>query len=151
MAIAPEQNSAFANLLGKYNLTQEAGQELMDFGGSIIKQTQERMVQTQQDVFADTRRNFVKDFEKFAGNRRDTMLNDAKFAITELVKDKAQRTELWSVLSFTGAGDHKAVISAFANAGKRLRERNAPGPSLPQNGAKSGSPADRRYGGNQKN
>lgn len=150
MTIAPEQNSAYANILGKYNLSQEAGQELMDFGGSIVKKTQEQMVQRQQDVFADTRRGFVSDAQKSFGNKFDTVVNDAKFAITELVPSKTARADLWNVLSFTGAGDHKAVIGAFAAAGKILREREAPGPSVPQNGAKPGSPADRRYGEVQK-
>lgn len=137
---------AYTNILGKYGLSQEAGQELLDFHANTLKQAQEAMDQRQRDVFAETRAGWVKDFDKGAGNKRDTILNDAKWAITDLVKDTKQREALWNVLAFTGAGDHPAVINAFASAAKRLRERAAPPPGLPQNGAKSGSAPDRRYG-----
>lgn len=137
--------TAYTNVLGKHNISQEAGQELIDFHANAMKQAVEQMGQQQQDIFAETRRGWIKDFDKQAGNRRDTILNDAKFAVAEVVKDKKDREAFWSVLNFTGAGDHPAVINAWAKVGKRLREREAPPPGLPNNGAKGGRPEDRRY------
>jgi hypothetical protein len=145
MTIAPDQLTGYSDLLGKHNLSPEVGQELMDFGAGIIKQAEEKMTQRQVDVFTETRRGWVQDAQKQFGNKFDTTVNDAKFAITQLVPDKKARAELWNVLAFTGAGDHPAVIGAMAAAAKILRERGAPGKGLPQNGAKTGSPADRRY------
>lgn len=145
LELAPEQSSALNNLLGKHNLSQEAAQEIVDFGSSILKGAQERLQQQQHDVFADTRRGWVKDFEKMAGNRRNTMLNDAKQAIADALPDQKQRTELWQVLAFTGAGDHPAVIRLLSNIGKRARERGAPASTTPAN-TKASDPADRRYG-----
>lgn len=142
---APEQIEAFTGVLGKYGLTQEAGQELMDLHATSLKAMGEQLQQHQMDVFAETRRGWVQDFDKSAGNRRDTILNDAKWAITELVPDEKARTALWSVLAFTGAGDNKAVIGAFASAAKRLRERAAPPPPVPPRGKPQSAP-DRRYG-----
>lgn len=147
LTMAPDQMTGYAALLTKFNLTPEAGQEMMDFGGAFLKQAQENLVQNQHDVFAETRRGFVAEAQKTFGNKFDTTVNDAKFAITSLVPDKKARAELWSVLSFTGAGDNRHVIGAFAAAGKILRERAAPGPSNPVNGTKSGNPAERRYAG----
>lgn len=138
--------SAFKNILAKNNLTQEAGQELVDFHNNIVQQTQKAVEQRQQDAFADTRRGFVQDFEKSAGNRRNTVLNDAKWAITELMPNEKSRKELYSVLAFTGAGDNKYVISLLAAAAKKMREGAAPGPSTPMNGPNNLSPAERRYG-----
>lgn len=147
VTFAPDKMGAYSDLLGKYNLSPEAGQELMDFGASFVKETQQKMAQQQVDVFTETRRGWVQDAQKQFGNKFDTTVNDAKFAITQLVPDKKARTELWNVLAFTGAGDHPAVIGAMAAAAKVLRERGAPPKGLPQNGAKTGSPADRRYAG----
>ena len=141
----PAQASAYTNILGKYNLTQEAGQELADFGANLVKQTQEKMAQSQLDTFAETRRGWVAEAQKKFGNRFDTVVNDAKFAISELVPDKKARADLWNVLAFTGAGDHPAVIDVMARAAKKMRERSAPATGLPPNGTKNGSPADRRY------
>lgn len=146
LQVAPEQLTAFTSTIGKYGLTQEAGQELMNLHAQTLQQATEAMAQRQQDVFAETRRGFVQDFDKSAGNKRDTILNDAKWAITELIPDAKARRELWDVFAFTGAGDHKAVINAFASAAKRLREANPPPKALPQNPAKGGTAADRRYG-----
>lgn len=142
---APEQIEAFTGVLGKYALTQEAGQELMDLHASSLRAVGDQLQQHQQDVFAETRRGWVQDFDKSAGNRRDTILNDAKWAITELVPDEKARSALWNVLAFTGAGDNKAVIGAFASAAKRLRERAAPPPPLPPR-KEPANPADKRYG-----
>ena len=145
MTMEAAQTSAFGNILGKYGLSQEAGQEIMDFGAGVLKQAQERMAEAQVDAFAETRRGWVKDFESMAGNRRNTMLNDAKAAIKDAVPDDKARAELWNVLAFTGAGDHPAVIKAFAAIGKRARERGAPSPAVPAK-QQTTSPADRRYG-----
>lgn len=141
----PEHMNAFTGFLGSHGLTQEDGQALLDMHGAVLKQATDQMAQRQIDVFEETRAGWRKDVDKRFGNRRNTAVEDAKWAITDLVRDKAAREELWGVLSFTGAGDHPAVIGALASAGRRLRERNAPAPGLPAN-PQPANPADRRYG-----
>jgi hypothetical protein len=107
------------------------------------------MREGQVDAFAETRAGWVKDFETSAGNRRNTILADAKAAVLHAVPDDKTRAELWNVLALTGAGDHPAVIRAFAAIGKGLRERAAPSPGTP---AKTTlSPAERRYGPSRRN
>lgn len=147
LSAAPEQVEAFTGVLGKYGLTQEAGQELMNLHATALKQAADAMAQRQQDVFVETRRGWVQQFDKGAGNRRDTILNDAKFAITSTITDAKERAALWQVLGdVTGAGDHPAVVNLLGKIGARLRERNAPPSPIPNNAAKSANPADRRYG-----
>lgn len=145
VAAEPEQITAFTEVLGKHGLTQEAGQELMDLHAASLQQIATTMSQRQHDAWADTRKGWVQEFDKQSGNRRDTILGDAKYAITETIKDKAEREKVWEVLGFTGAGDHPAVINLFAKLGKRLRERSAPAQGLPAK-AQPTNPADRRYG-----
>jgi hypothetical protein len=148
--VTPEQMTGYSDILGKYNLPPEAGQELMDFGADMIRQTEQKMTQRQTDVFAETQRTWVQDFEKQAGNKRDTILNDAKFSIAQAIPDKAARQELWKVLAFTGAGNHPAVINAFAALAKRLREPTAPATGQTAVPKQQGSAAERRYGGGPK-
>lgn len=138
--------AAFSNVLGKYNISPEAGQELIDFHANLVKSANEQATQHQQDYFAQTQKDWVADFDKSSGNRRDTVLNDAKFAISDTIKDAKERQAVWDVLSFTGAGNHKHVINALAKIGKRLRESTGEKQGAPNNAARGGSPAERRYG-----
>ena len=143
---SPEQTEAFSSVLNKYGLTQEAGQELMDLHSNSLKQMAEATSQGQQDVFAKMRSTWRDDFTTQAGNRRDTTLNDAKFALGEAVKDKKERAALDEVLGgVTGAGDHPLLINALARLGRRLRERSAPPQGVPLRGAPANK-ADQRYG-----
>ena len=143
VTMPPEQIEAYNGLIGKFGLPQEAGQEIMDYGAQLIKQAHEQMAQQQVDAFESTRGDWRKEFDKQAGNRRNTILDDAKSAIRSAVPDEKARSELWNVLAFTGAGDHPAVINLLAAIGKRDRERGAPGPSI--NTQPNVSPAQRRY------
>jgi len=142
----PEQVSAYSNILAKHNISPEAGKELVDFYGHNITAMQDAMAQQQQDVFAETRRSWQNDFYKQAGNRRDTILNDAKFAVGQILPDKKQREAFWEVLNYTGLGDHPANIMAWAKVGRVLRERAAPVDGQPNNPQNSQRPEDKRYG-----
>jgi hypothetical protein len=135
----------FTGLLGKSGVNQEAGQALMDLHGKVMQQATERMAQHQRDVFDQTRAGWVREFAKENGNRRDTVLADAKSAITTAIPNATERQRVWEALRATGAGDHPAVIKAFANLGAKLRERPAPAPHLPNDPERNLTPADRRY------
>lgn len=142
---APEQITAFTGVLGKYGLSQEAGQELMDLHAAALKEMADAAVQRQQDAFLETRAGWVKEFDKLAGNRRNTILSDAKSLINDTIKNTEERKALWDALAITGAGDHPAVIMAWAKIARRLNERSAPPPGIPTRGA-ANNPAERRYG-----
>lgn len=144
---AEEQMNAFQGVLGKIpGITQERGQELLDLHAASLQAMQAQMEQRQRDVFAETRAGWVKQFQKQAGNRRDTILSAAKSAITGTLTDAKERAEFMNVVDFTGMGDHPAFINMMAKIEKRLSERSAPAKGLPTNGAKSGAPWDKRYG-----
>jgi hypothetical protein len=140
-----EKIQGYTNILGKYGVSQEAGQELIDFHASQMKQYADQVSRQQVDTFNDTQRQWVKDIDKEFGNKRDTAIGNAKWVIDQYGGSKQQKQELWDVLNFTGAGNHKAMIRTLNNVAKQLRERDAP-PISQAAPAKSGNPADRRYG-----
>lgn len=141
-----EDVKAFTDLLGTVDVrTQEGAQALMDMHTAALQKQQAAMDQRQRDVFAQTQAQWVADFERQAGNQRDTILSRAKAVITDTVKDEAARKELWGVLAYTGAGNHPAVINALAAMHKRLAEAAKPPAALPT-AAQPTRAADRRYG-----
>lgn len=146
----PATMSAYNNVLGKYSISQEAGQELLDFHANAMKTATDQMTQHQLDVWAETNSKWQEDFKKSAGNRYDTILNDAKFAFSDTIKDVKERKAVWAALEMTGAANHPTVINAMSKIGKRLREGSARSAGAPNTGAKTGNPADRRYGGANK-
>jgi hypothetical protein len=135
----------FTTTIGKAGLTQEQGQEMMNLHGKVMQKAVADLAQRQHDIFAETRAGWVREFAKENGNRRDTVLSDAKWGITQAFPNDAERTRVWEALRATGAGDHPAVIKAFAVLGSRLRERQAPSSPLPPK--PSTNKADQRYGG----
>ena len=143
MVLQDDQISQYNELIGTLGLTQEAGQQLIDYGSEVLRNAQTRMAEQQHTVYEELRGTWRQSFETEAGNRRETILNDAKSAIRSAVPDVKARQELWNVLSFTGAGDHPAVIKALAALGEKLREPGKPLPSLP--GTPTTSAAQRRY------
>lgn len=135
----------FTEFLGKRGLSQEDGQALMDMHADAIKMAGDQLLQRQIDVFAETRAGWIKDVDKQFGNRRDTAINDAKWAKHELfAKDPKAAAAFESVLEFTGVGDHPAMIDLLSRVTQRLRERPAPPIGVPTN--RPASRADQRYG-----
>lgn len=142
--IDPAKISAYTNILGKYGVSQEGGQELLDFHANAVGQVIEQVTQQQRDIFADTRRQWTKSASKEFGNRYDTVLSDAKWAIQQFGGNKTQVKELLSLYDFSGAGDHPAEIRAWANVAKKLKERQAPATPIGQR-ANTGAPWEKRY------
>lgn len=144
VSLAEDQTSALNNIFAKGNIPPELGQEIVTYGAGLIQKAQEALAQQQHDVFAASRASQRKEFEKQAGNRRETILNDAKSGLAVAVPNAKARAALLEVLGATGAGDNTHVIHAFATIGKQARERSAPGPTLST--PKPKSAAERRYG-----
>lgn len=146
MSLPAEQLPALNDVFAKHGLSQEAAQEIVDRGSFILKDAQEKMAQAQQDAFAETRNGWREETRKQFGNRFNTAINDARSAVHLAFPNEKERTEAWSALAITGAGDNPYVIRAFAALGKKLRESTAPSPGVPADPKRSMRPADRRYG-----
>ncbi len=143
---APERIEAFTKLIGEHRVPQATAQALIDLHTSELAKYADQTAQRQQDDFTDMRAGWKAQFAKEAGNRHDTMVNDAKWAIMQAVPDKAGQKAIWDAFALTGAGDHPAVIKAWASIAKKLREPAAAAPSVPRRGG-GGSAWDNRYGG----
>jgi hypothetical protein len=144
LVVEPKQIESFHGVLNKFGLNQEAGQELMDLHAATLKDAVTATEQRNADRFAEMRSDWVKQVDKQYGNKRDTVINDAKWAIETLIPDKKQREAVWGAMSLTGAGDHPAMVGLMAAVAKKLRERNAPSATLPTR--PSANKADQRYG-----
>lgn len=143
---APEHLKAFTGFLAENNLSQEAGQKLMDLHTAALQETVKQTAQGQREQFDGMRRDWREDFFKSNGIRADTVANDAKWLIKELSPNADDRKALQQVLALTGAGDNKLVVGLLARAARKLREAT-PGPRpLPNNGRSGGTRADQRYG-----
>jgi hypothetical protein len=143
---AEEQIKAFSELAGQYQIPQEQAQQLIDLHTSELKAFAEREAQRQQDVFAETNKQWIAQVDKAFGNRRDTVVNDARSFITRLVPDADKRSEIYKVLAFTGAGNHPAIIGLMASAEKKMNERGAPPQAVPGGDRRGQSAAEKRYG-----
>ena len=149
MAPDPERLSAFTELASKHALTQEVAQDLINLHTAELQRfaqdTQKALVDKQWDDFAKTRAGWRDDFAKQAGNRHDTILEDAKGAVALAIPNEDKRKAFWAAMEATGAGDHPDVINVFGTLGRKLRERAAPPNGLPPK-TQPANPADRRYG-----
>jgi hypothetical protein len=140
-----ETIAAYGNILGKYNLSQEAGQELIDFHANAMKNASEAWQRQQQDSFNDLRKQWVSELGKEFGNRRDTVIDNAKWVVAQYGGTKEQRRELLDALTFTGMGDHRAMARLLNNVSKQLREREAPPAVQGKSPEQHMNPAERRY------
>ena len=149
LTVPEERLIEFTGILAENNLTQEAGQKLLDLHAATIKQAQEALATNQRDVYTKMNRDWREDFNRHYGNRANTIADDARFAIREAVKDPKERAAVFAVLSedMTGAGNNRHVIGMLASLGRKFRERGAPAVAAPARGQPA-SRADRRYGGN---
>lgn len=146
----PEQMTAYHEVLGKYGLTQEAGQDLIDLHTKAIQETAQsitdQMVQRQTDVFTKMQDDWREEFYGRHPNNHNTVLDNAKFAVADTIKNAEKRKAFWGALSLTGAGNHPDVVDGLAAIGKRLREGSSPPNGLPANSRSGLTAAERRYG-----
>lgn len=145
----PEQIKAFTDLLGTVDVrTQEGAQALLDLHTKSLKDYAEShakaAVQQGEDAFQNMRRDWREDFYKQAGNRSDTMANNAKWTIQQLFPKTEERKAFTDLLAATGAGDNFAMINMLSKVSNKLRERSAPAVGLSPK-PQSLSAADRRY------
>ena len=141
----PAQIEAFTTLIGPLQVPQETAQSLMDLHADTLKKYADGLAQHQQDVWEQTKAGWRGQIAQEYGNRRDTVVNNAKWAIEQLEPNADRRAAVWDAMKVTGAGDHPAIVGILSAAAQRMRERSAPPPSVPNRGIPT-NPADKRYG-----
>lgn len=152
---------------GKYGLTQEAAQELINLHTSSAQKVLEAYQTQANDYWAGKSREWVAEVEndpRIGGNRLNTSLELARGVWNEVIPDKAQRDRLFGDLTDTKIGDHPVLARAltevghrfqqvlqltgtatWADAMKKLREPASPPSGREARGNGASRPADRRY------
>ena len=146
-----ERQSAFTAILGEtenkivstpaeaHALVQEMGQRLVNLYLEEAQATSERVAQQQQQVWSQTREQWVSEFKddpEIGGNRRDTTLARCG-AMVELYGRSVgpqQEQALRDAMTLTGAGDHPELLR-FINwaAGYAVENsRMVAAPAMPQ-------------------
>lgn len=119
-ALAP-----YTDVLAAHRVPQEAAQALLDLHIAETQRVAEAFRAEQQSAWdatrADWRDRFMAD-EQIGGNRQQTTLARASEVIDRFAGTPEQAKELRDVLALTGAGDHPALIRAFANIAKAFSE-----------------------------
>jgi hypothetical protein len=167
----PDLLKGATELFATDRLTQEQAQRYVDYtNDTVIPRLRDRLMNELTEGWNATKAQWAKDFEAdpvIGGNRRDTTVNEGRFAITDLTRgDEKTKKEFWELQNASGNGNHIASLRIFSEAGrrfqqiydlthtnnwadamKRLKEAPARQPALPARA--SGGPqraADRRYG-----
>lgn len=141
-----EKVAAFTGILGEAQVPQEVGQKLVDLHLAAIEKVATSMQQKQHDVFGETRKSWVETVRgdrELGGNRLETTLQQGRSVVARFGGSPTQVAELKAALTFTGAGDHPAVVRLLSNIGAALA---APQPVPASNPAPApASKAEGRY------
>jgi len=151
VSLDAERQSAFTAILGEteqkivtspaeaHALVQEMGQKLVNLYLDEAKANSERLAQQQQQVWTQTREQWVSEFKddpEIGGNRCDTTLARCG-AMVELYGRSVgpqQEQALRDAMTLTGAGDHPELLR-FINwaAGYAIeKSRMVAAPAMPQ-------------------
>ncbi len=164
-----EAMGKFTGVIGELGLDQIGGQRLMDLYVQEHGRLVEQMAAHQQQVFEDTQKEWVRQFNEdpeLGRNRRDTTLREANTAIRwafglglpgekltpeEEATRSAGATKYYTEMSYTGFQNHPENVRAWSRMYKLmsryLAEPGAPPPGMPP-ARDNIRPADRRYGPN---
>lgn len=111
-------NTKMVAFAKKYNLTQDAAQELVNFGVDFSKEISEgHKVKSEADFKAKREGwvNAIKSDKEFGGDKFDETANRARRAVKTFGD-----TELVKLFEDEGYGDHPALIRAFARIDRKI-------------------------------
>jgi hypothetical protein len=136
----------YTTILGKYQVPQEAAQQLMD----LYVQEHQRSQTLNQETWNRTRENWINAFksdDEIGGNRVNTTLGRCRAVIDRYagVAGPERAQTLRDVFSATGAGDHPEVIRFINWIAGRTTEQARVVPATVPKAPQPGSRATRRY------
>lgn len=115
----------YTDLLANHQVPQETAQALLDLHIAETQRLAEAFRSEQTTAWdaarADWRDRFMAD-EEIGGNKQQTTLARCAEVIDRFGGTPDQVKELRDTLALTGAGDHPAVIRAFANIARAFSE-----------------------------
>lgn len=144
-----EELGRFTEILGDNKIAPEIGQKLLDAYVAETQRSQTETLKNQHDVFNTTRAGWRDQFKadaEMGGNRQDTTIRNCAAVIEQYGGNAVQQAELRAMLTFTGGGDHPAMIRLLNNIGKVLGEPRPIAAAKPPEAPVS--KAAKRYAGN---
>lgn len=131
---APEAMTAYTGALGKYGITQEAGQELIALHAAQMQQYSEQTLARQHEAFgamrAGWRDQVLGDPELGGANHQSAMAAVAEVRDRFIPRSGPVHEAFNDMLTSTGVGDHPAFLRFIARIGQALREPAAPTPAM---------------------
>jgi len=120
--IDKDQVNEYTKIIGEYRVPQEAAQKLMDMYLNGVKTVQDRMVQTQWDVFNNIQtewRNQVLSDPIIGGAGHDTAMQKIA-SVRNMLVPRERMKAFNEFLNITGAGNHPEFIHMMYRASKIL-------------------------------
>lgn len=131
---APEAMTAYTGALGKYGITQEAGQELIALHAAQMQHYAEQTLARQHEVFGATRAAWrdqvMKDPEIGGANYQHALAVVAELRDRFVPRSGPVHDEFNEALTISGLGDHPALLRWAYRIGMALREPAAPTPAM---------------------
>jgi hypothetical protein len=140
-----ERLEQYKEVLTKYHLPQEGGQELINLHTEIMKQYADHTLSEQHRVFGEMRKSWqaqVMADEQLGGSGHHTSMQ-AIARMRDKFVPEGDRPAFDEFLRITGAGDHPAFLKLLHNAARLFDEPTPPkvvGTPVPQKKNGSGSP-----------
>ena len=125
---APEQMTAYTETLGKFGISQEAGQALIDMHAQAVQDLATNSLAEQHRVFGQMRKEWqerIKSDPELGGAGHDTA-KGAVARMRDLLVPEAHRAEFNEFLQITGAGDHPALWRILHRAARLFDEPAIP-------------------------
>lgn len=132
--------SEFTNIIGKFNASQEGGQELLNMHAHAMREYAEHLSREQHRVFADTRAGWRKEAladTDIGGAGHQTAMG-AIARMRDMFVPEAERQAFDNFLVVTGAGDHPQFLKLLHRAARYFDEPRIapPNPKPPADNGK---------------
>lgn len=124
----PERLAAYTETLGKFGVSQEAGQALIDMHAAQMQQYATHLASEQHRVFAETRKGWrdqVMADEEIGGAGHQTAMA-AVARMRDLLVPERNRGAFNEFLRVTGAGDHPEFLRLMHSAARAFDEPAIP-------------------------
>lgn len=131
LVAAPEKMEAYTGVLGKYGISQEAGQELVNLHADAMKNFAEETLRNQHKAFNETRSkwaNEVRADPELGGAGHQTAMT-AVARMRDLFVAEKDLPAFNEFLRVTGAGDHPQFLKLLHNAARHFDEPPLPPPN----------------------
>lgn len=124
LTFADDAKGEFGQWAAKHGISQDAAQEVLDWGSSFVKKGQEAAASSQLQAWKDTNATWVKEVQADPEIGGDKLNNVVRPAVSKLLDNfgPEQGAAIRKMLDYTGTGNHPAMIRLLYGLSKQLTE-----------------------------